>query len=93
MRNGRRGGARRCRRYSLGERRVSLRKSCESSRPFKLARGIRVNVVSPPWVSETLEGMAQDPSEGMPAALVAAAYVEGVEGRRNGETLDPRTLS
>lgn len=56
----------------------------------ELPRGIRVNVVSPPWVSETLEEMGQDGSKGMPAAQVAAAYVESVEGRRNGETLDAR---
>jgi hypothetical protein len=31
-----------------------------------------------------------DPSKGMPAAEVATAYVECVEGRRNGETLDAR---
>ena len=29
-------------------------------------RGIRVNVVSPPWVSETLRQMGQDPSHGLP---------------------------
>lgn len=55
---------------------------------LELPRGIRVNVVSPPWVSETLEEMGQDPSRGMPAAQVAAAYVESVEGQRTGETLD-----
>ncbi len=58
----------------------------------ELPRGIRVNVVSPPWVSETLEEMGQDGSRGMPAARVAAAYVESVEGRRNGETLDARAF-
>ena len=56
----------------------------------ELPRGLRVNVVSPPWVSETLEEMGQDPSHGMPAAEVARAYVESVEGRRTGETLDAR---
>jgi NAD(P)-dependent dehydrogenase (short-subunit alcohol dehydrogenase family) len=55
---------------------------------IELRRGVRVNVVSPPWVSETLEEMGQDGSKGMPAAEVAAAYVESVEGRRTGETLD-----
>ncbi len=34
--------------------------------------------------------MGQDPSKGMPAAEAAAAYVESVEGRRTGETLDAR---
>jgi NAD(P)-dependent dehydrogenase (short-subunit alcohol dehydrogenase family) len=59
---------------------------------IELPRGVRVNVVSPPWVSETLEEMGQDGSKGMPAAQVAAAYVESVEGRRNGETLDARAF-
>lgn len=54
--------------------------------------GVRVNVVSPPWVSETLQAMGRDPSHGMPAARVAAAYVAAVEGSRNGETLDARTF-
>jgi NAD(P)-dependent dehydrogenase (short-subunit alcohol dehydrogenase family) len=55
-------------------------------------RGIRVNVVSPPWVSETLEAMGQDASTGMPAAKVAAAYVESVESKRTGEILDARSF-
>lgn len=55
-------------------------------------RGIRVNVVSPPWVSETLEAMGQDASTGMPAAKVAAAYVESVESQRSGEVLDARSF-
>ena len=56
-------------------------------------RGIRVNVVSPPWVSETLEAMGRDPQGGMPAAEVARAYVESVEGRRNGAVLDAREFA
>ena len=55
-------------------------------------RGIRVNVVSPPWVSETLEAMGKDASTGMPAARVAAAYVESVESQRTGEVLDARSF-
>lgn len=53
-------------------------------------RGIRVNVVSPPWVSETLQAMGRGAAGGMPAAQVAAAYVESVESGRNGEVLDAR---
>lgn len=52
-------------------------------------RGIRVNVVSPPWVSETLVEMGQDPSGGLPAAVVARAYVESVEGKQSGATIEP----
>jgi NAD(P)-dependent dehydrogenase (short-subunit alcohol dehydrogenase family) len=52
-------------------------------------RGIRVNVVSPPWVSETLAKMKMDPAHGMPAATVAKAYVAALEGSARGETLRP----
>lgn len=57
---------------------------------LEMPRGVRVNAVSPPWVSETLSAMGQDPAGGMPAEKVAAAYVESVEGRRTGEVLDAR---
>jgi len=40
---------------------------------LELPRGVRVNVVSPPWVSETLKSMGKDPAAGMPAEQVAAA--------------------
>jgi len=50
-------------------------------------RGIRVNVVSPPWVSETLTAMGRDPSGGAPAAKVAQAYVDSVTGTQNGATI------
>lgn len=53
-------------------------------------RGIRVNVVSPPWVTETLKALDMDPSLGMPAAEVAKAYVHSVEGKTNGEIIDAR---
>lgn len=53
-------------------------------------RGVRVNAVSPPWVSETLEAMGRDPSGGLPAATVANAYVAAVEGDASGEVLDAR---
>jgi len=59
----------------------------------ELPRGVRVNVVSPPWVSETLEAMGQDGAGGLPASTVARAYVEAVEGTRNGETLDARDFA
>ncbi|HYN04807.1 MAG TPA: short chain dehydrogenase [Vicinamibacteria bacterium] len=56
-------------------------------------RGVRVNVVSPPWVSETLVALKMDPSHGLPAAAVARAYVAAVTGRANGETLDPAAFA
>ena len=52
-------------------------------------RGIRVNVISPPWVSETLVEMGQDPSGGLPAAIVARAYVASVEGTQSGAIIEP----
>ena len=51
-------------------------------------RGIRVNVVSPPWVTETLKAFGMDPTPGHPAAEVAQLYVGSVEGRANGATLE-----
>jgi NAD(P)-dependent dehydrogenase (short-subunit alcohol dehydrogenase family) len=52
-------------------------------------RGVRVNVVSPPWVSETLQMMGQDPSGGMPASEVARAYARLVEDASNGQVISP----
>jgi NAD(P)-dependent dehydrogenase (short-subunit alcohol dehydrogenase family) len=53
-------------------------------------RGIRVNVVSPPWVTETLEEMgATDTSHGLPAAVVARAYVRSVTGSETGQVIEP----
>jgi NAD(P)-dependent dehydrogenase (short-subunit alcohol dehydrogenase family) len=53
-------------------------------------RGIRVNVVSPPWVAETLSAMGRDPSGGLPASSVARAYVESIEGSASGQVISPR---
>jgi NAD(P)-dependent dehydrogenase (short-subunit alcohol dehydrogenase family) len=53
-------------------------------------RGIRVNVVSPPWVTETLVAMgATDLSHGLPAATVAQAYVRSVTGGETGQVIEP----
>lgn len=52
-------------------------------------RGIRVNVVSPPWLKETLAALKMDPSAGLPASEVAQAYVAVVEGKLTGETIRP----
>lgn len=56
-------------------------------------RGIRINIVSPPWVSETLKAMGQDPKGGLPAADVARAYVQSVEGTDRGRVMSPRASS
>jgi NAD(P)-dependent dehydrogenase (short-subunit alcohol dehydrogenase family) len=52
-------------------------------------RGIRVNAVSPPWVTETLLALKMDPSLGLPAAVVARSYVQSVMGGETGVTLEP----
>lgn len=50
-------------------------------------RRIRVNVVSPPWVTETLAKLGMDTSHGLPADRVAQAYVSVVEGTQQGATI------
>ena len=52
-------------------------------------RKIRVNAVSPPWVTETLQALKMDTSQGLPAAVVARAYVRSVTGTETGSTLQP----
>jgi len=59
---------------------------------LEMKRGIRVNVVSPIWVKETLEAMGWDSSTGMPAAQVARSYVASVEGTMSGAVLDVREI-
>lgn len=53
---------------------------------------IRVNVVSPPWVTETLIAYKMDPANGLPAAEVAKAYVKSVEGDATGLIIDARKI-
>jgi NAD(P)-dependent dehydrogenase (short-subunit alcohol dehydrogenase family) len=60
---------------------------------LELKRGIRVNVVSPIWVKETLVAMGRDSATGMPAAQVARSYVASVEGTMSGAVLDVREIS
>jgi NAD(P)-dependent dehydrogenase (short-subunit alcohol dehydrogenase family) len=55
----------------------------------EIPRGIRVNAVSPGWVRESLEELGMDGSEGTPAADVARAYVEAVQGTAHGEAIRP----
>jgi NAD(P)-dependent dehydrogenase (short-subunit alcohol dehydrogenase family) len=62
---------------------------------LEMPRGARINVVSPPWVTETLEAIDRDVdiAGSLRAKDVAAAYVESVEGNRNGEVLDARDFA
>ncbi|HYK41551.1 MAG TPA: short chain dehydrogenase [Thermoanaerobaculia bacterium] len=57
---------------------------------LELTRGMRINVVSPPWVSETLTAMGMDPSGGMPAKRLATVYAGCLEGKQNGQVIDAR---
>lgn len=57
---------------------------------LEMPRGIRVNVVSPPWVKETLEALGMDSSGGMPAQQVAQAYWASVHGTRSGAVMNAK---
>ncbi|MFJ8490040.1 short chain dehydrogenase [Streptomyces sp. NPDC094038] len=52
-----------------------------------LPRNLRINVISPGWIRETLESMGMDPADGVPVSVVARAYVEAVEGTAQGRTV------
>jgi NAD(P)-dependent dehydrogenase (short-subunit alcohol dehydrogenase family) len=60
---------------------------------LELPRGVRVNVVSPVWVAETLQALGRDPAGGMPAAQVARTYLAAVTGLMKGSVLDVRNYS
>ncbi len=60
---------------------------------LEMKRGVRINAVSPIFVTETVEALKLNISETMPAAKVALVYKESIEGRRNGEILDVRKFA
>jgi NAD(P)-dependent dehydrogenase (short-subunit alcohol dehydrogenase family) len=53
-------------------------------------RGIRVNAVSPSWITETLQKLGRPLTGGTPVAVVAQAYVQSIEGTDTGQVLDPK---
>jgi len=55
---------------------------------LEMPRGIRVNIVSPNWVIDTLKAYNMDPSIGTPVEVVAQAYVRSLEGAMTGEVLE-----
>lgn len=57
---------------------------------LEMPRGIRVNVVSPPWLTETLEALKMEGIPGLPGAVVARAYVEAVHGGQTGQVIEPK---
>jgi NAD(P)-dependent dehydrogenase (short-subunit alcohol dehydrogenase family) len=56
---------------------------------LEVPRSIRINVVSPPWVTETLQALGMPLQGGLPAAIVAQAYVGSVEGTETGQVISP----
>jgi NAD(P)-dependent dehydrogenase (short-subunit alcohol dehydrogenase family) len=55
---------------------------------LEMPRRLRINVVSPNWVVDTLKAFNMDPSIGTPIEVVARAYVQALEGNMNGEVLE-----
>jgi NAD(P)-dependent dehydrogenase (short-subunit alcohol dehydrogenase family) len=51
-------------------------------------RGIRINAVSPPWITDTLEALGMDPSGGMTPEAAAQLYVRSVTGRQTGAVIE-----
>ncbi len=55
----------------------------------ELPRDLRINLISPGWIKETLRSMGADDTGGTPVAEVAQAYVTAVEGIAQGQTFRP----
>jgi NAD(P)-dependent dehydrogenase (short-subunit alcohol dehydrogenase family) len=55
---------------------------------LEMPRSIRINVVSPNWVVDTLKAYNMDPTIGTPVDVVARTYVQVLEGAMNGAVLD-----
>jgi NAD(P)-dependent dehydrogenase (short-subunit alcohol dehydrogenase family) len=55
---------------------------------LEMPRGIRINMVSPNWVVDTLKAFNMDPSIGTAADVVAQAYVRALEGTMTGEVIE-----
>ena len=56
---------------------------------LELPRGIRFNVISPPWLTETLQALNMKGVPGLPADVVAKAYVRSVTGNETGQVIEP----
>jgi NAD(P)-dependent dehydrogenase (short-subunit alcohol dehydrogenase family) len=54
---------------------------------LELGPRIRVNVVSPGWITETLQALGMDPKPGVPAAEAALSYVKQIESGASGSLL------
>lgn len=57
---------------------------------LELPRGLRVNAVSPVFVTETATAMGMDTRHTLSAATTARSYLASVEGSMSGQVLDAR---
>jgi len=55
---------------------------------LEMPRNIRINVVSPNWVIDTLKAYNMDPSIGTKVETVAQAFVRALEGSMTGEVIE-----
>ena len=55
---------------------------------MELGTKVRVNVVSPIFVKETMEMMGMDSAQGLSAADTAKAYVAAIQTSQSGQVLD-----
>jgi len=60
---------------------------------MELKNHIRVNLVSPVFVKETMKPVRMESSTRMPASQVVLAYKESLESNRSGEVFDVRDFS
>ena len=56
-------------------------------------RGIRVNIVSPPWITDTLRSLGMDPSQGISTEAVSNLYVQSLIGDQSGVVIEAKSLS
>lgn len=55
---------------------------------LEMPRGIRINVVSPPWITDTLRSLGMDPAPGIPPEAAAQLYAGSVLGKQTGEVIE-----
>ena len=60
---------------------------------IELPRGLRINVVSPPWLEETLRAYKMQAPGPISAATCAKAYAAAVEGKQSGEVIEARRFA
>ncbi len=56
-------------------------------------RGIRVNAVSPPWITDTLRALGMDPSRGISPEAAAKLYVQSLVGNQSGVVIEANSLN